>query len=134
MIKLFYGKIFNDRGEFLKNQYFKKYEPTFKFKSKRYNINLQKGSFYEVTSIPFILKKRFYFYNINNPDPLCLDKKVEPIMNPDLYNTIIENEEAKKLNNLHKKNLLSFLEPQHIIIILIALGVGIYLLQGGSIT
>lgn len=134
MFKQYYAKIFDSRGEFLKNKNFSKYDTTFKFRNRRFNVNAQKGSFYEVTTIPFLLKKRYYFYNYDNPDPLILQKNVEPLINPELYNTIIENEEAKKLNNLHKKNLLNMIDPKIIIGVLIALGVGIYLLQGGSIT
>lgn len=134
MMKQYFGKFFDNKGEFLGNGKFKKYDTNFKFKQKRFNVEMQNGSYYEVTTIPLILKKRYYFYNIDSPNPIKLDKKAEPILNSDLYNSIIESEEAKKLNNIGRKSIMDFLEPKYIIAILVIIAVGVYFLRGGSLT
>lgn len=133
-MKLFYAKFFDARGDFIGNKRFKKFESTFKYKNRRYNVEMQKGSYYETTTIPFILFKRFYIYNLEDPNPIKLDKKSKPILEPEIYNTIIESEEAKKLNNLHKKGLLANLDMKTIMIILGIIAGAIYFLQGGTIT
>lgn len=134
-MKLYYAKFFDERGEYITDKIFRKYNETFKFKNRRYNIELKEGSYYEVSSIPLLLKKRYYFYNLSNSNPIKLDKKGEPIINPNIYNTIIESEEAKKLNNLHKGTLMNFLsEPKNIIILVIICAVGYYFLKGGTLT
>lgn len=134
MPKLFYAKFFDEKGDFIGNKKFNKFDSSFKFKKRRYNIERQKGSYYETSSIPFILFKRFYIYNINNSNPIKLDKKSEPIIEPEIYNTIIESEEAKKLNNLHNKGFLAQLDFKIVLIALGIIAVGIYFLRGGTIT
>lgn len=134
MFKQYYGKFFDSNGEFIGNKKFKRTDEHFKYKNRRYNNKPQKASYYEVTAIPLILKKRYYFYNIEISDPILMNKQYKPIIEPELYNLMIETEQAKKLNDLSKKGLLTLLDPKIIIGILIGLGLLAYFLQGGSIT
>lgn len=133
-MKLFYAKFFDSRGDFIGNKKFNKFDTHFSFKKRRYNIEMQKGSYYETTSIPFLLYKRFYIYNLADSNPIKLDKKSEPIIEPDIYNTIIESEEAKKLNNLHNKGLLSKLDFKTVLLLLGIMAIAIYFLRGGTIS
>ena len=133
-MKQYYGKFFDSSGQFIGNKKFKRTDGTFKYKNRRYNIKLQDSSYYEVQAIPFILKKRYYFYNLELSDPILMDKQSKPVIEPELYNLMIETEQAKKLNDLNKSGLLKFLKPEILIGLLVALGLIIYFAQGGKIT
>lgn len=65
--------------------------------------NVKRDEIYDIKLIGFIITKRIYFYNVNNPMPLNFNKtsnSFEPIVSPRLYNRMIENEMLIKLNTL----------------------------------
>lgn len=133
MITLYKAFFFNERGEFLGKKGFSKFKRSFVFKEGRYNTDLKEASYFISTTIPLLIKSKIYFYNISNPSPLKLDKKAEPILNPDTFNTIIETKVIKDINNLPNKSLGDLLTPQNLLIGLVVIGILYYLLSGGSV-
>jgi hypothetical protein len=67
------------------------------------SYNVQRDRIYDLSLIGWIITKRIYFYNVNNPMPLNFNKTsnaFEPIISPRLYNRMLENEILIKLNTL----------------------------------
>lgn len=128
--KLYYAKIFDENGQFVKNIWFPKFEKTFKYKSKSYNVKTKEASYYDAKGL--LWDNRYYIYNISNPDPILLDKKAEPIIDPEMYNIQLENQTAKKLNDLAKGSWFKNLDFKTVITIG-AVVVGAYLLLTGKL-
>lgn len=127
-IKLYYAKIFDEKGQFIKNQRFAPYNNVFSYKNKSYNIILKDISYFDIKGI--LWTNRYYFYNLSNPNPLILDKKCEPVLSPELYNIMLETTTAQKLNDLSKSKFkLDF----KIILLIGAIIVGGYLLLTGKL-
>lgn len=133
MIKLYYALFFDDNGEFIKRIKFKRKDRVFTYERKKYNVEIQNATFYPKRFLIFF-KSYFYFYNINNPSPLSFEKVVEPVINPELYNIMLETKVARDLNDLHKDFLGKLLTPRNIFIGIILVIAIIYFAQGGSIT
>lgn len=125
---------FDARGEYFGKKGFSKHQKYVKYSKGAYNISFQDSSFKEDNPLPFgIWKRRTYFYNIDNPNPIKLDKKAEPLISPELYNVNLETNVAKQLNDLAKKGLMDFINPKTLIILGVLAAVAIYFLQGGKL-
>ena len=106
----------------------------FKALNRRFNFSITDVIIFRIKGI---FRNKFYlFYDIDNPDPLTLDKNnLKPkYISSDIYNTIIETEIIRQANNRGLGSIIDLIKPQYIIIGLIIVGVIIYLMSGGSIT
>lgn len=127
-----YALFYDDKGEFLGRAKYKKWDSLIKVGKRRYNIIKEKATITKIKGLFF--DKEYTHYNYNNPNPMLLDKKQEPIYNAELYNIQLDTKVMRDLNNLAKKSLAELLTPINILIGLIVIGVIIYLATGHSIT
>lgn len=85
--------LFDDNGEFLDIQGFKRSDDYFTYGSgkdaRKFNIILNNCTTWEKRHL-IRGNKRYYYYNINNPNPILLDKKSEPIISSKIYNVMLE--------------------------------------------
>src|SRR3989304_2422025 len=125
--------IFDERGEYHGSKGFGKNDKTFKYGKGSYNIDFENSSYKEDVPIPMLWKRRTYFYNLSNSNPIKLNKKSEPPISPELYNINLETKVARDLNDLSKKGFFSFLSPKIIILIVIAGVVIYYLVSTGKL-
>jgi hypothetical protein len=126
--------MFDERGEKHGKKSFKRKDTTFKYGKGSYNIDFQNSTYEEDNPIWLgIWKRRSYFYNTHNSNPIKLDKKAEPPISPELYNINLETEVAKKLNDLSKGKLADFITARNVLIALAAGGVFWYLKSTGKI-
>lgn len=113
---------YDDKGEQIGRKGFSKTAKLVYFQDKAFNV------FHEASST---LYKRWYWdinqyhYNINNPNPLILNKRSEPILDSEVYNVQLKTKVIRDLNDLAKGNLT--LSPKVIIIGLIVI-VAIYMI------
>ncbi len=128
LFKIYYGKIWDENGEYITRKWFPKHSDTFKYKDRPFNVNLKKGSYDDETGILF--DKRNYYYNISCSDPLRLDKKVEPIMHPESYNAMLETKVVKRINDINKTGIIEKLNFKVIIAVLVVLALGYLALTG----
>jgi hypothetical protein len=126
---------FDDKGEYLDVCKLKRSQDTFKYGSgkeqRQFNIILDNCTTFNRKGLLF--DKRYYFYNINNPMPLILNKRCEPVFNSKLYNVMMETNVAQQLNDLAKDSFAKYLTPRNIIIAIIIIGVIIYFASGGTL-
>lgn len=104
------------------------YKFTYKYNNKKRSYNVIRDNIYFHENRGLFIFKRFYFYNINNTDPLSFNKgnsKWEPLVRPDLYHKLLECEVLIKLNTVNK-SIFDNIKPIHIIIGLVLLGAGMY--------
>lgn len=74
-----------------------------KYKGKEKAYNIKRNDIYNFKIRGIFFHKVIYFYNVHNPNPLGFNKSsnnFEPIISPDLYNRMMENEILIKLNTL----------------------------------
>jgi len=125
--------LFDDRGELLAKKSFRRKDDFFTYDGERkFNIILQNTTAFEKFGI--LWNTKYYFYNINNPNPLVLNKKLEPILNSKIYNVMLETKVARDLNDLTKSTLSQLMTPKNIIIVLAILGAVYYFSSGGTLT
>lgn len=125
---------YDDKGEYLGKKNFSKKAKNFEYGTSKnkglYNVILN-ASFRETSIFPLLWKRRTYFYNISNSNPLVLNKKAEPLLSPEMYFIQIKTEIAKKLNDLAKTGFLEYLTPRNIIIGIVVL-VLLYFIASGK--
>ena len=131
-IKLFYGVLFDDNGDEFGKKRFKRKEEYFTKNKKSYIIDVKNASYFKKEG--FILDKKYFFYNKNNPSPLRLDKKCEPILNSDSFNSLLETKVIREMNKLDKGTFGDLFTFRNILIVLGVLGVIYYFSTGGTIT
>lgn len=129
-IKNYWAYFYNDRGEYVGRKSFSQKERTFKYGNRSYNIILKEGT--ETKFDYFLWERRIYYYNINNPNPIKMDKKAEPILDAEVYNQFLETKVIKDLNDI-SSGLGQYLTPRNIIIGIIIIGVLIYVGTGHSL-
>jgi hypothetical protein len=127
-ITLYRAMLYDDAGEHVTTVKFKRNDKTFTHKKRTYNIMLDKAT--QFTEENLLFEKRFFQYNINNPNPFLLNKKAEPIVDAEVYKIQLETKILKDLNDLSKGGLAALLTPRNIIIGLIVIGVLVYLSTG----
>jgi hypothetical protein len=133
LIKTRRAWFFDKKGEYHGKKGFKKHDRTFKYGKGSFNVDFQESSYKEDVPVPFLWRRRTYFYNTENSNPIKLDKKAEPRLSPELYNINLETKVARDLNDLAKKGILSFLNPKIIIILLVGGAIAYYLFSGGKL-
>lgn len=119
---------FNEKGEYDGHKSFSKNVRHFKYKQGAYNVDIENSSTTEFTVIPFILRRRRYFYNTRFSNPLKLQKfENEPPITPELYEAELEINLAKQLGDLAKGFFAKLLTPMNIFIAAVILGIIYYL-------
>lgn len=127
-----YGVFFDDLGYYVGRVKLDYKERKFYYKDRAFNFKPKESSFFKYATL--FRTKKYYFYNINNPDPILIDKKVEPIMDAGVYKTILDSDLVKKLNP-KSNNLLDFIGGWKGLILLLVVGAVIYYFaSGGSLT
>lgn len=120
---------YEDSGVFSHLQKIKFSEKTFISRDKTYNFKPNESTCFRFKT--FWRTNKFYQYNINNPDPLILKNTgIEAVIDPEVYNKIMENNLAKQLNELNNGFLLFIKKYWWLILIIIA--VIIFLTSGGT--
>lgn len=125
MIK--YRALFYDnKNKFLGQiESFKATDKSFTYKKGRYNVNLE-APYYERSNLVFhFIKTRYYYYNINNSNPLTFSNN-KPLMSPELYEQTYENDFFRQLNNLPKSNWLTDIPLWVWLVLLAGIGIAVY--------
>lgn len=133
LFKTFVAWLYDEKGEYHGSKGFRKHSKTFEYGNGAYNVDFENSSYKESYPIPFLIRKRVYFYNIAYSNPIKLiNGHARNMITPELYNINLKTKVARDLNDLSKPKLLDYLTPQNIIFMLIALGIGAYVLTGGK--
>ncbi len=131
-IKVNRGVIYDENGKSIKIKTFRPLSKFFSWDTRSYNIDLHNGSWFKVRGLMW--DTYYYHYRVDDPNPLVIKTQVQPIMNSDLYNTMLETKVTRDINNLAKSKLSQFLTPKNIIIGLAIIGIIVYFARGGTIT
>lgn len=110
---------YDDDGEEVKKKLFKSTHGNFKDGKRSYIIDLKQSSYFELRGV--IWNTRYYSYQLNNPMPMLLNKKHEPIINTELLNIQLENKVARDLNRVGDNKLSELFTPRN----MIYLGIGL---------
>ena len=115
--------LFDDRGEYLDKQWYSKHSNTFNYKDKSFIIKHDNPTYLELSGLFF--NTRYYFYNVNNPEPIRLGEKgrLKPIISSTDFNTVLESSVAKRLNDLAKGGLFDGMTVKKALIGLAIIGV-----------
>jgi hypothetical protein len=123
-----YGIIYDDTGFQLGKVRVKYSNLTFKFKGHSYNFKPNDSTFTKIKG--FWGTKKYYHYNINNPDPLLLSSSgIKAVMDSKVYTSILENTHIKDLNSLANSGFLAFLKKYWWLII--PVGLVVWYFSGG---
>lgn len=123
--------IFDAQGHFIgiKNIDYK--EESFVFKNRIFNFLPGEASFFKLRY--WFSTTKYYFYNFDNPMPICLDGENKSVINPIAYKRILETDLIKKLNDLARNNFLSWLlQPKVLIILVIIIGAVWFFASGNT--
>jgi hypothetical protein len=96
-----YACIKDDHGVTLDFVTIDRKKEIFRYGNLAYNV--KRDEMYDLKIIGLVITKVIYFYNVNNPNPLNFNKTsnaFEPVISPELYNRMLENEILIKLNTL----------------------------------
>jgi hypothetical protein len=127
---LYKAWFFDDGGKYVDTKWFPKHIEHFKYKDKSFIFKSDNPTYIEEKGL--FWNTRFYLYPLNNPAPIVLGKKDKPIITSTDFNTILESELAKKLNDLSHGGLGKFLTMKNIIIGAVAIGV-YFLIKSGKL-
>lgn len=123
--------IFDDTGRFLYRIKFKNNQSVVTYDERSYNINTKAS--HKETHFRFFVNFVFrdYYYSLNDPNPLILDKKCEPIYDARMYNKTLFTKVLTEANNMVRPawmNLISFpiIAAVFIGIVLIMIVLGYY--------
>jgi hypothetical protein len=126
-----YALIFDDTGHEISKVRVKYSKPHFKFKTFSYNFKPNDTSFFKIKG--FWGNKKYYFYNINNPDGLLLKSSgVIPIIDSEVYTSILENTHIKDLNALADGGFWAFIKKYWWLILIILIGAGVWYYFSGQ--
>jgi hypothetical protein len=89
---------YDDKGEFLDKKSFSKTAKTLDYDNKTYNVFQDNATITKIKRWYWDLE--LYHYNINNPNPMVLNKKLEPILDAEMYNIQLKTKVARDLNDL----------------------------------
>lgn len=121
--------IFDQNGKLHGRVRFSKQDKTFKYGKGTYNIDIENGSVIETRRWFGKIYLIEYFYNISNPNPILFDKKNEPILNPELYDSMLETKVAQELNSLSNDGFSKYLTPRNMLIAVVVIALLFYLSQ-----
>lgn len=127
----YFGMFWDENGEYLGKQPFKRHQKEFKFKNGTYLVKLKEGSYFERKGI--FINKRYYLYNIKQSHPIKMNNKSNHYIDPEDFSTLLETNQLKKLNDVNKKGLQDLLTPKNIIIAIVVIA-GFVLLSTGGLT
>lgn len=69
---------------------------------------------------------------MEHSDPYSMRLNAKPVMNPELYNIMLETKVARELNKLHKSPFLALLtDPKTLFILAVLLIILVYVARGG---
>lgn len=122
------GAFYDDKGEYIGKKGFSKTDKSFDFAQGSFNVVPEKVTYTEVKR--WYWDVHIYHYNINNPNPFNFSKKVEPIMDAELYNIMLKTKIARDLNDLAKGNRWDWLNFKTIAIAAVIIGILYALFQG----
>lgn len=123
---------YDDKGNYAGIKGFNRKEKSMDYGKGTYNIDLN-CSYFDRKA--FFHDKRYYYYSLNNPNPVLMNKKAEPILNSESYNIMLKTKVLRDLNELSKgSGLGDLLTPRNIIIGLAIIGIIIYFATGNKIT
>jgi hypothetical protein len=125
---------YDDKGEEVGKKSFSSTAKLITFKGRSFNVFSDCSSFTSMKRWYWDLE--IYHYPLDNPNPLVLNKKCEPLMDSEAYNVQLTTKVLKDLNEHGKKGLLSSLTPMQIIIGLVVVVALYFILTGqtGKIT
>lgn len=129
-ITKYWAYFYDDRGDYVGRKKHSNLDKTFKYKDRSFNFIPKKST--QTRFDYFLWERRVTYYNINNPNPILMDKKAEPVLDSQVYNQQLETKLIIDLNQL-PNDYLKFLTPQTLIIGLIIIGVLIYVGTGHKI-
>lgn len=113
-----YALIFDDTGHEIGKIRIRYSSPTFIFNDFGYNFNPNETTFFKIKG--FWGNKKYYFYNVNNPDGLILKSSgITPVINSKTYKAILENKLIEELNNLAEGGFMLFLKKYWWLILII---------------
>lgn len=123
---------YDDSGNLIGSKRVNSNSDDFRFMSKAYFFKPKISSMFKADRL--IVKTFYYFYNVNNPEPLRIMRNYEPILKADELRVFIDTSVLKDLNNLKKKNSLFDLlkNPKFLVIIVIIIGVTIFYYANGK--
>lgn len=127
-----YAVLKDDHGITLANVKISRDE--YKFIHNKRTYNVIRDDIYSHSMKGLFIHKRFYFYNVNVPDPLSFNKKrktFEPLVRPDLYNTLLEAEILIKLNTVNN-SFLKNIKAWHIILFVCIIGAILYYMNSSD--
>lgn len=123
---------FDAKGEYHGSKSFSKHAKNFKYGVGSYIVNL-KATNKRDKPIIALWHRRTFYYNLDNPNPLILDKKGEPLIDPEALNINLETKVLRDLNDLANDNFSKYITPKNIILGLVVIGLIIYLATGNKL-
>lgn len=108
MILLNKAIIFDDTGRYLYKKSFASSQKVFSHNERSYNVNT-KASYKETRF--FFITMREYYYSLDDPNPLVLDKKCQPIYDASMYNKSLLTKVLTEANNMKKPAWMSIFNP-----------------------
>lgn len=133
MIKEF-ACIMSDDAQHLETIRMKRNSLKFSYDNKAYNISRKgKNYLYFVKYLLFWrIERRYYIYNVHNPDQLELSVNNTPIFNAEQYNIMLETKALSDLNKIGN-SFLGNIDWKVIVIGLAILAAIIFFIKGGKI-
>ena len=110
----------------------KRNKSSFEYDNGTYNVSRNKA--YRDTIKGLTKTTHRYFYYIGNPNPLGFYKDsrtIEPLMDSELYNKLLESEVLKKLNTVNM-NWFKDIKLGHVVVGLAVVAAIIYVLTQGT--
>jgi hypothetical protein len=105
----------------------------FSHKDKSYNFIPEKSTYFKL--MYWFSTTKYYLYRIDNPMPLLLNGVDKAVIDPTVYNQILETDLIKKLNEVSKKNIFAWLmQPKILLVILIIGAIAWYFLSGHTLS
>jgi hypothetical protein len=115
-----YAVIFDETGRQIGKVAVKYKDLTFSFGEHSFNFKPNDSSFLKIKG--FWNSKKYYFYNIDNPDALILKSSgIEAFIDSKTYKALLENKLVQQLNDLVDGTFMAFIKKYWWIFILIGI-------------
>lgn len=124
--------IFNDAGEEITRFKIDITKPNFEYNDGKYNIFENKCSRIEEKRL--FRKTYLYFYKLNCPSPLTVGVGISDKITSEDYKNIFDSKLIKELNDMSKDGFGKYFTLKNIIIVGAIVGIGYYLMNGGTFT
>lgn len=127
----YYAVFYDDTGDFHGLKRISKNSNTFNYCGRSYVFRPNNSTCFRKNNIFY--KVKYYHYNLNNPEPMVLVRNYSPVLTAQQFNTLIESEVLRKLNNLSRGNwLLELFTIRNLIIVAVFVLVYWYLKNNGG--